>query len=76
MSHRTFVTACAIATLIVLAGCAGRKPNPIAVTQYGDDKLSCDALASLGNQNALRIIELSGEADAKVAQNVIQHRIA
>jgi hypothetical protein len=33
-----------IVVLIVVAGCAGRAANPVMVTQYGDQKKSCEAL--------------------------------
>lgn len=31
---------------VFLAGCAGREPNPIALSMPGDDALSCNALES------------------------------
>lgn len=33
-----------IAILLILNGCAGRQPQPILITQNGDDKKSCEKI--------------------------------
>lgn len=63
-------TTALVATALITAGCAGRKPNPIDAAQIGDDKLSCEMIAAENRTNAKRIIELKGEEEGKVAQNI------
>jgi hypothetical protein len=33
-----------VAAALVLAGCGGRAANPVMISQFGDNKKSCDAL--------------------------------
>ena len=58
-------------TLLIASACAGRKPNPTLTALSGDENLSCEAIALESQGNAKRLVELSGEKDAKVLQNVL-----
>ena len=54
----------------VLASCAGRAPDPVAVVQPMDQSLSCEAIYAEVASSNQQISDLSGEQGAKVAQNV------
>jgi hypothetical protein len=60
-----------VAVALIAGGCAGRKPNPVDAVQLGDNQMSCAMLASESRITAARIIELKGEAEGKVAQNIL-----
>ena len=66
---RTLRAYVAIVTL-VLAGCAGRAPQPVAVVQPQDRFTDCAAIADEVQANNAKIQELGGEQSEKVAQNV------
>ena len=59
-----------VAVALITSACAGRKPAPVDAAQVGDEKMSCDMIAAESRSNARRIIELKGEEDAKVGQNI------
>ena len=63
-------TSALVAAAFITSGCAGRKPAPIDAAQVGDDKMSCEMIAEESRTNARRIVELKGEAEGKVAQNI------
>lgn len=67
---RTLRAYVAIATAIVLAGCAGRAPQPVALIQPQDRFDDCAAIAAEVQANNAKIHELAGEQSEKVAQNV------
>jgi hypothetical protein len=54
----------------VLAGCAGRAPQPVAVIQPQDRFTDCAAIAVEVQANNVKIHELAGEESEKVAQNL------
>jgi hypothetical protein len=58
------------AAAVLLSGCAGRPPTPIAVVQPQDHYEDCLALTAEINANNQRISELGSEQGAKVGQNV------
>ena len=55
---------------VLLSGCAGRPPNPVAVLQPQDAHTDCAGLRFEANANNARIMGLTGDQSAKVAQNV------
>src|SRR5690606_24567808 len=67
MVPKIISTAAAVA---LLAGCAGRAPAPVAVTQAQDAYMSCAAIQSEVAANTRKISELGSEQGQKVAQNV------
>ena len=54
----------------MLAGCAGRAPQPVAVIQPQDRFTDCAAIAVEVQANNVKIQELAGEESEKVAQNL------
>ena len=56
---------------IALSACAGRSPNPVAITSASDTSVSCDALRAEVAANTTKISSLGREKGAKVAQNVV-----
>src|SRR5437016_3371198 len=56
--------------LIVLAGCAGRSPAPVAVVQPTDRFMDCAAIQIEVLANNAKVQELASESGGKVAQNV------
>jgi hypothetical protein len=54
----------------VLAACAGRDAQPVAVVQPGDQQLDCAAIQAEVVANNKTVQELSSEKGEKVAQNV------
>ena len=60
----------AIGTAILLTGCAGRAPQPVAVIQPQDQFDDCAAIAAEVQANNAKIQELAGEQSEKVAQNL------
>ncbi len=55
---------------LVLAGCAGRKPNPVAEVQPGDASLTCQQLSSEVQVNNQAIFGLIGEKKKSQGGNV------
>ena len=58
------------ASVVILASCAGRAPNPVPVTQAQDVTMTCGALHAEIAANTSRSSELGSEQGAKTAQNV------
>jgi hypothetical protein len=54
----------------VVAGCAGRDPQPIPLVQSTDATASCAQLRAEIQANNIRAQELADEKGVKVAQNV------
>lgn len=69
MKLRVLVAPVALACL--LAACAGRKPDPVAVVQAQDRYMDCAAISAEVQANNKRISDLGSEEGGKVAQNVI-----
>ena len=67
---RQIVKPCA-AALLVLAGCAGRAPQPVAVVQPQDRYMDCAAIQAEVLANNKTIQGLASEEGGKVAQNVV-----
>ena len=60
-----------IGASLLLAACAGRAPNPVAVVQPQDRFMDCAAISAEVQANNKKISELGGDEGTKVAQNVI-----
>jgi hypothetical protein len=58
------------ASIVFLASCAGRSPNPVSVAQIQDGTLSCGAIHAETTANNAKISELGSEQGAKAGQNV------
>jgi len=56
---------------LVLSGCAGRKPNPVAEIQPGDATLTCQQLKSEVQVNNQAIFGLIGEKKKSQGGNVV-----
>lgn len=54
----------------LLAGCAGRSPQPVAVVQPTDRSLDCTQVAAEVKFNNEKLVALSRESANKVGQNV------
>ena len=67
MSRRLSVALLATAAL---AACAGRNPQPVALSQPGDIVASCEQLRAEMAQNDQKIADLGSEQGQKVAQNI------
>ena len=59
-----------LAAALVLGGCAGRDPNPVAVVQPGDASLDCAAIQAEVLANNKTVQGLASDEGGKVAQNV------
>jgi hypothetical protein len=57
-------------SILALAGCAGRAPNPVAVSQTQDTGMSCAAIHAEIESNTRQIAELGSEQGGKIAQNI------
>lgn len=55
---------------LLLAGCAGRAPQPIALIQATDAAMDCTAIAAEAQNNNQKVAQLAEEQGLKVAQNV------
>src|SRR5436853_7619880 len=55
---------------LVLAGCAGRPPQPVAVIQPQDRFMDCAAVQAEVLANNARVQDLAAESGGKVTQNV------
>jgi hypothetical protein len=55
---------------LALSSCAGRTPNPVAVSQPQDPYMTCENVQAeiAANNNAIK--DLSSESGGKVAQNI------
>jgi len=63
----------AVATGLVLAGCAGRDPNPVFIQQYGDREKSCETLEveiSQIEQEIQRLVPQTNKTGKNVALGV------
>ena len=58
------------ASIVLLASCAGRAPNPVTVSQAQDATMTCEAVHAEIAANTTKISALGSEQGAKVAQNV------
>ncbi len=63
------VTSVFLATMM-LAGCAGRTPRPVAIVQPVDRQMDCNAIVAEVRANSTQIGELGREDGQKVGQNV------
>ena len=61
----------ALVAVMVLSGCAGRKPDPVTEVQPGDATLSCAELRNEINANTKAIQGLVEEKNQKTAQNLV-----
>jgi hypothetical protein len=59
------------AGLVLLTGCAGPPPMPVALMQPQDRYEDCAALAIESQANNAKIQDLAGDQGGKVAQNVV-----
>jgi hypothetical protein len=59
-----------VTTLIVLAACAGRDPQPIATVQPQDQTSDCTQIRAEIEANNAKAKQLADEQGLKVAQNV------
>lgn len=59
-----------VAAAAVLAGCAGRSAQPVAVVQAHDRFMDCPAIMAEVEANNVRVQKLAEEKGMKVAQNV------
>ena len=62
-------TGCIALTLLVV-GCAGRAPNPVATVNASDNMLTCYQIEAEISANNQKIQDLAREHGWKVAQNV------
>lgn len=60
----------ALAGIVVIAGCAGRAPQPVAVVQPHDQGSDCIAVQAEIQANNTRVQQLADDQGIKVAQNV------
>ena len=60
----------ALAAALVVAGCAGRAPQPIAIAQPQDRFMNCTAITAEIDANNVKVQALAQEQGFKVAQNV------
>jgi hypothetical protein len=58
------------AITVLMAGCAGRPPAPVAIVQPQDAYADCTALVTEAQADNQRMQELASEQGGKVAQNV------
>jgi hypothetical protein len=56
---------------LLLSSCAGRAPNPVAISQPRDATYSCRAIQAEIAANNEKITELGTEQGLKVAQNIV-----
>lgn len=59
-----------LAALAALTACAGRDPQPVALSQPADPALTCEQVRAEIAQNDQKIAALGSEQGQKVAQNV------
>ena len=59
-----------LAVVVVIQGCAGRAPQPVAVVQSQDKHMDCTAIFAEVEANNRKVQELASEQGLKVAQNV------
>jgi hypothetical protein len=68
---KKIVGAASIVTAMVLSGCAGRGPQPVAVVQPQDRYADCAAIIAEVQANNQKVGDLAGDEGGKVAQNVV-----
>jgi len=59
-----------VSALIILTGCAGRSPDPVAIAQVGDGRITCEQMTSEIANNKSKMSDLSQEENLKRGQNV------
>lgn len=59
-----------LAVAMTLSACGGRVARPVAVVNPFDDSLSCTHIRGEFDNNLKRLTELTGESEAKVADNI------
>jgi hypothetical protein len=60
----------AIATSVVVSGCAGRAPAPVSVVQAQDRYMDCAAITIEVQTNNAKVQQLASDKGLKTAQNV------
>ena len=60
----------AITGILMITACAGRKPMPVATSQYGDEQLSCNSLFNEVSKSADEIRKLAIEQARGAQSNV------
>jgi hypothetical protein len=60
----------AFVSVLVVAGCAGRPPQPVLLAQPQDQTSNCAMLSAEIDANNHKIADLAGDKGVKVAQNV------
>src|SRR5215213_2824551 len=60
----------ALLALVMIAACADRAPQPVAVVQPTDQFMDCAAISIEAQANNAKLEQLGGEEGNKVAQNV------
>jgi hypothetical protein len=60
----------ALIAAVLIAGCAGRTPQPVAVVQTQDRFMDCPAIFAEVNANNQRLQQLASEQGWKATQNV------
>ena len=59
-----------LALLLLLAACGARQTTPVAMSQPGDEELSCDQIAAQISRNEAEAIRLIGEEEDVESGNV------
>jgi len=59
-----------IAATLIVASCAGRAPDPVALIQPTDTTIDCVGIKAEVTRNNKRVKELAKEKNIKLAQNV------
>lgn len=59
-----------ILAVLMVAGCAGRAPDPVQVVQITDQQLTCEQIVAEIKANNEKITALAQEEGWKVTQNV------
>ena len=68
---RSFSRAISIGMLpLIIEGCAGAAPNPVAVVQPQDKYMDCAAIMAEVQANNAKVQQLAGDEGLKTAQNV------
>ena len=59
-----------LASLLLVAACAGRDPRPVSTVRATDGQLSCSLMLAEYNSNFKKAVVLVGERDQKTGRNV------